>query len=114
MGVWSPAFEHTFLDGNLLNFEAARGAQLAISFEAPVVRPIPPPEERGFPVRRGNRFRYQFEPGLFPTVIGADIRLEIAFPPGTTGQTLGNVVLGNNVVGLFLGFVGRNAVCSLS
>lgn len=109
MGVWSPAFEHKFLDGNLLNFEAARGTQPTISFEAPVVRPTPPQADRGFPVRSGNRFRYDYEPGLFANVIGADIRLEIAFPLGTMGQTSGNVELGNGTVRFLLGFVGGEA-----
>lgn len=110
MGVWSPAFEHKFLDGNLLNFDAAaRGTDPDITFEAPLVRPTPPPLDRGFPVRRGNRFRYAFKPGLFGNVIGADIQLEIAFPPGTTGQTAGNVVLGNDVVRFLLGFIGGGA-----
>jgi hypothetical protein len=34
MGVWSPAFQHQFLDGNLLNFKAAPGAEPTISFES--------------------------------------------------------------------------------
>src|SRR5262245_35600202 len=109
MGVWSPAFEHKFLDGNLLNFTAAKGSDPDISFEAPIVRPTPPPQDRGFPVRSGNRFRYSFEPGLFGNVIGADIRLEVAFPPGVTGQTLGRVVLGNDTVQFLLGFVNDGA-----
>ena len=79
MGVWSPAFQHQFLDGNLLNFNAAPiapGTSPDISFEGPLVRPTPPPEERGFPVRRGNRFRCEFEPATLarlakiPNVIG--------------------------------------------
>jgi hypothetical protein len=114
MGVWSPAFQHQFLDGNLLNFNAAPiafGASPEISFEAPPVRPTPPPEERGFPVRRGNRFTYAFEPETFARVIGADIKLDITFPPGSASAQLGgNVVLGSNdAVRLLLGFVSGNA-----
>ena len=82
MGVWSPAFQHQFLDGNLLNYSAAPGSESFISFEAPVVRPTPPAEQRGFPVRRGSRFDYQFEPGLLGRVIGTDIKLDITWPPG--------------------------------
>ena len=110
MGVWSPAFQHQFLDGNLLNFSAAPGAEPDISFEAPVVRPAPPAEQRGFPVRRGNRFDYRFEPGVFGNVIGTDIKLDIAFPAGTgAAQTSGNVVLANGAIRLLLGFVSGNA-----
>ena len=109
MGVWSPAFQHQFLDGNLLNFSAAPGSEPDISFEAPIVRPTPRPEERGFPVRRGNRFTYQFEPGLFGNVIGADIKLDIAFPSGATGQLAGNLVLGNDAVRFLIAFVNGDA-----
>jgi hypothetical protein len=109
MGVWSPAFQHQFLDGNLLNFSAAPGADPDIAFEAPIVRPPPPPNARGFPVRPGNRFTYTFEPGLFGNVIGADIKLDIAFPPAATGQTSGTVVLGNDTIRLLLGFINGNA-----
>jgi hypothetical protein len=110
MGVWSPAFQHQFLDGNLLNFSAAPGSEPDISFEAPVVRPTPPADQRGFPVRRGNRFAYQFEPGLFGSIIGTDIKLDIAFPPGTSAaQTLGNVTLANGSIRLLLGFASGNA-----
>jgi hypothetical protein len=110
MGVWSPAFQHQFLDGNLLNFSAAPGSEPDISFEAPVVRPSPPPGQRGFPVRRGNRFDYRFVPGLFGSIIGADIKLDIAFPPGSgTAQTLGNVTLANGAIRLLLGFVSGSA-----
>lgn len=107
MGVWSPAFQHQFLDGNLRNFSAAPGPEtgLDISFEAPVVKPTPPPEERGFPVRRGNRFTYQFEPDTFARVIGADIKVDIVFPPGTASSQLsGNVVLGSDTIRLLLAF----------
>jgi hypothetical protein len=98
------------LDGNLLNFSAAPGAEPVISFEAPVVRPTPPAEERGFPVRRGNRFTRMFEPGLFARVIGADIKVEIAFPPGAAGAQLsGNVVLGADAIRLLLGFTQGHA-----
>ena len=110
MGVWSPAFQHQFLDGNLLNFSAAPGSDPGISFEAPVVRPTPPAEQRGFPVRRGNRFDYHFEPGLFGSVIGTDIKLDIAFPPGTgAAQTSGNVTLANGTIRFLLGFVNGTA-----
>jgi hypothetical protein len=113
MGVWSPAFQHQFLDGNLLNFNAAPiapGTSPNISFEGPHVRPTPPPEERGFPVRRGNRFAYEFEPDTFMRVIGVDIKLDITFPPGPpTHQLLGNVVLGNETVRLPIGFSNGNA-----
>ena len=109
MGVWSPAFQHQFLDGNLLNFSAAPGSPANISFEGPTVRPTPPQQERGFPVRRGNRFTYQFEPSLFGNVIGADIKLDIAFPPGAAGQLLGNLVLGNDAIRLLIGFASGNA-----
>jgi hypothetical protein len=110
MGVWSPAFEHKFLDGNLFNFTAAaKAGEPDISFEGPLVRPTPPAAERGFPSRGGNRFRYAFEPGLFGNIIGVDIRMEVAFPPGTTGQTSGEVVLGANTVRFLLGFVNGGA-----
>jgi hypothetical protein len=114
MGVWSPAFQHQFLDGNLLNFNAAPiapGTSPDISFEGPLVRPTPPPEERGFPVRRGNRFTYEFEPDTFARVIGVDIKLDITFPQGTANAQLGgNVVLANdNTVRLLLGFFSGNA-----
>ena len=36
MGVWSPAFQHQFLDGNLMNYSAAPGSEPFVSFEAPV------------------------------------------------------------------------------
>jgi hypothetical protein len=106
MGVWSPAFEHKFLDGNLFNFTAAaKGAEPDISFEAPLVRPTPPAAERGFPSRGGNRFRYAFEPGLFGNVVGVDIRVELTFPAAAaTAQTSGNVVLGNNTVRFLMDF----------
>jgi hypothetical protein len=109
MGVWSPAFQHQFLDGNLLNFSAAPGLEPAISFEAPVVRPAPPAEQRGFPVRLGNRFNYQFKPGLFTGVIGTDIKLDLAFPPAPPGTQLGGNVTLSNGIRLTLGFVDANA-----
>jgi hypothetical protein len=114
MGVWSPAFQHQFLDGNLLNFSAAPiapGTVPDISFEAPHIRPVPPPDQLGFPVRRGNRFAYAFAPDTFARVIGADIKLDIVFPPGTaTQQLLGNVILQNDqTVRFLLGFVNGQA-----
>lgn len=112
-GVWSSAFQHQFLDGNLRNFSAAPGTENGptISFEAPEVRPTPPPEARGFPVRRGNRFSYAFAPGTFPRIIGIDIKLDIAFPSGAAAASLaGNVVLQNNdTARLLLGFSNGNA-----
>jgi hypothetical protein len=109
MGVWSPAFQHRFLDGNLLNFSAAPGLEPAISFEVPVVRPTPPADQRGFPVRRGNRFNYKFKPGLFTGVIGADLKLDLAFPAAPAGAQLsGNVALASGIR-LTLGFVDDNA-----
>jgi len=110
MGVWSPAFQHQFLDGNLLNFSAAPGSAPNISFETVLVRPTPPPDQRGFPVRPGNRFRYQFEPGLFGSIIGADINLDIAFPPESgTADTSGNVTLANGAIRLMFNFLGGSS-----
>ncbi len=114
MGVWSPAFQHQFLDGNLLNFSAAPppfGSSPDIKFEAPHVRPTPSPEQRGFPVRRGNRFTYAFAPDTFARVIGADIKLDIVFPPGAaTHELVGNVILHDDQTVRFLvGFLNGNA-----
>jgi hypothetical protein len=108
MGIWSPAFQHQFLDGNLFNFNAPPGAEPNISFEPPLVRPTPPPEDRGFPVRRGNRFTCHFEPDTFARVIGVDIKLEIVFPPAS-GHLHGNVVLGNETVRFLMAFSGGKA-----
>ena len=74
MGVWSPAFQHQFLDGNLLNFSAAPiapGTFPDISFEAPHIGPVPPPDQLGFPVRRGNRSDRYAPQGVYPCA-GAD------------------------------------------
>lgn len=110
MGVWSPAFQHQFLDGNLLNFSAAPGQEPIISFEAPNVRPTPPAEDRGFPVRRGNRFTYQFASDVFSRVIGVDIKVDVVVPPvGAASQLSGNVTLGNNAIRFLIGFTGGNA-----
>ena len=105
MRVWSPAFQHQFLDGNLLNFSAAPGPEPVILFDGPLVQPTPPPEQRGFFVRPGHRFDYAFEPA-FDDVIGVDVKLDIAFPTGVgSGQLLGNVSLANGAVRLLLAFV---------
>ena len=105
MRVWTPAFQHQFLDGNLLNFNAPPGAEPNVAFEAPLVRPAPLPSERGFPVRRGNRFACVFPADAFTEVIGADIKLDLSFPPGTTaGQLSGNVVLGNDAIRMPVAF----------
>jgi hypothetical protein len=105
MRVWSPAFQHQFLDGNLLNFSAAPGPEPVILFDGPLVQPTPPPEQRGFFVRPGHRFGYAFEPA-FDDVIGVDVKLDIAFPAGAvSGQLLGNVSLASGAVRLLLAFV---------
>lgn len=105
MPVWSSAFHHQFLDGNLLNFNAAPGPAPVVLFDGLLVRPTPPPDQRGFPVRPGHRFGYAFDPG-FSDVIGVDIKLDITFPPNSTSaQLLGNVTLANGAIRLPIAFV---------
>ena len=105
MPVWSSAFHHQFLDGNLLNFNAAPGPAPVVLFDGPLVQPTPPPEQRGFTVRPGHRFGYAFDPG-FNDVIGVDIKLDITFPQNvTSGQLLGNVTLANGAIRLPIAFV---------
>lgn len=105
MPVWSSAFQHQFLDGNLLNFNAAPGPEPVILFEGPPIRPTPPPDQRGFPVRPGNRFDYEFAP-TFSDVIGVDIKLDITFPSGLpSGQLSGTVALANGAVRMPIAFV---------
>jgi hypothetical protein len=102
--VWSPAFQHQFLDANPRNFNAWPGTH-HVAPPVLVVPPTPPRDQLGFAVRPGHRFEYVFNPPLVD-VIGADIKLVLAFPPGsTTVQLSGQVVLANGAIRLLVGFV---------
>jgi len=106
--VWSPAFQHQFLDGNPRNFNAFPGTH-SVQPHVLVVPPTPPRDQLGFAVRPGHRFDYTFEPAV-DSVIGADIKLDTAFPAlATAGQLLGQVALANGAIRLLLGFVSGSA-----
>ena len=45
----SSAFHHQFLDGNLLNFNAAPGPAPVVLFDGPLVQPMPPRSNVGLP-----------------------------------------------------------------
>src|SRR5215210_5626475 len=102
--VWSPAFQHQFLDANPGNFTATPGTH-TVHPPVLVVPPTPPRDQLGFTVRPGHRFEYAFEPA-FDQVIGADIKLDLAFPPGSTaGQLSGQVAVANGAIRLLVDFV---------
>lgn len=102
--VWSSAFQHQFLDGNPANLTAPPG-DLTIVPEGPVVGPTPPADQRGFPMWPGHRLEYAFG-AAFEQVIGADISLDLFFPPGSEQLQLSGVVrLGDGRVRLLTDFV---------
>jgi hypothetical protein len=102
--VWSPAFQHQFLDANPANFNAWPGRH-SVNPPVLVVPPTPPRDQLGFAVRPGHRFEYAFDPPL-ADVIGADVKLDLAFPPGSTaGQLAGQAVLANGAIRFLVGFV---------
>jgi hypothetical protein len=102
--VWSPAFQHQFLDANPANYNAWPGRH-SVNPPVLVVPPTPPRDQLGFPVRPGHRFEYVFDPPV-TEVIGADVKLDVAFPPGSAGgELLGHVVLANGAIRLLLAFV---------
>ena len=102
--VWSPAFQHQFLDANPRNFNAWPGTH-SVNPPVLVVPPTPPRDQFGFTVRPGHRFDYVFDPA-FADVIGADIKLDLAFPPGSAaGQLSGQVALANGAIRFLVGFV---------
>jgi hypothetical protein len=102
--VWSPAFQHQFLDANPRNFNAWPGRH-SVNPPVLVVPPTPPRDQLGFAVRPGHRFDYVFDPP-FGDVIGADIKLDLAFPPGAlAAQLSGQVALANGAIRFVVGFV---------
>lgn len=101
--LWSSVLQHQFLDGNPANLAAAPG-QLTIEPEGLAVRPTPPADQRGFLMWPGHRLGYTFA-APFEQVIGADIRLDLLFPPGSEQHQLAGVVrLGDGTVRLHTDF----------
>ena len=105
MGVWTSAFQHQFLDGNPLNFDAAPGTTGTILPDGLLIKPAPPPDQRGFAVRPGHKFGYDFERPL-SEVIGLDIHLRLTLPPaGAASQRSGRVVFTGTPVRFLFDFL---------
>lgn len=102
--VWSPVFQHLFLDANPRNFNAWPGSH-SVNPPVLVVPPTPPRDQLGFAVRPGHRFEYVFDPPI-GDVIGADIKMDLAFAPeSAAAELLGQVVLANGAIRFLVGFI---------
>lgn len=103
MGVWSSAFLHRFQDGNPANYNAVPGS-LSVLPDGLAVRPTPPSDQLGFPIRPGQSLEYAFA-RAFDAVVGVDVRLDAFFPAGSETETLsGRVVLAGGDIRLLTDF----------